>query len=404
MISNAIFAQKKITLEEAEALFLKNNLSLIAENFNISAADALILQAKIWENPIFSAEINAINPEQRKVFDIGANGDKAFAIEQLIYMGGKKKKEIELAKTNKEIATLMLADLLRNLKYQLRTCYFSMYYDEQNANSLAKQFTNLDTLIASYNTQTQKGNIALKELVRLQTLYLNFKNEYAQLLSTVQDEKSILNTLLSSTEEYSIAPTKEELAAYTNTVPVKPAYLVSLAMSNRPDIKLAEKQIQASKQNLLYQKALAVPDITLGANYEQLGGAFKNQVNLTLSVPLKLHNVNKGNIKLAETKIEQSEIQKKQIDIQVANEISNAYNKYKISLENYSHLNNYMQKNFDEVAEGMFKNFQRRNITILEFTDFMESYINTIGQINDIKKNLAQTCEQLHFVTNTQIF
>lgn len=49
----------KLTPTEIESIFLKQNLTLIAEQMNISIADAEIAQAKLWDNPTLS--FNDIN-------------------------------------------------------------------------------------------------------------------------------------------------------------------------------------------------------------------------------------------------------------------------------------------------------------------------------------------------------
>ena len=41
-----------LTLKEAEQRFLERNLSLIAERYNIDMAQAQVLQAKLFENPV----------------------------------------------------------------------------------------------------------------------------------------------------------------------------------------------------------------------------------------------------------------------------------------------------------------------------------------------------------------
>ncbi|QYS86774.1 hypothetical protein JJC03_01690 [Flavobacterium oreochromis] len=44
----------------------KNNLQLIAQQYNIDASKAQIIQAKIWQQPIVSGELNFYNPEKEK--------------------------------------------------------------------------------------------------------------------------------------------------------------------------------------------------------------------------------------------------------------------------------------------------------------------------------------------------
>ena len=60
-----------LTLKEAEQRFLERNLSLIAERYNIDMAQAQVLQAKLFENPVISLEQNVYNRLNGKYFDFG---------------------------------------------------------------------------------------------------------------------------------------------------------------------------------------------------------------------------------------------------------------------------------------------------------------------------------------------
>ena len=47
-----------ITPQDAEKIFLQNNLSILAAKYNIDANQALIRQAKFWDNPVISTDQN----------------------------------------------------------------------------------------------------------------------------------------------------------------------------------------------------------------------------------------------------------------------------------------------------------------------------------------------------------
>jgi cobalt-zinc-cadmium efflux system outer membrane protein len=49
-------------------------------------------------------------------------------------------------------------------------------------------------------------------------------------------------------------------------------------------------------------------------------------------------------------------------------------------------------------------NFKKQNITILEFTDFMESYNQSIQNFNEINKVLILSSEELNKALNKQVF
>ena len=62
----------KITLPEAEHLFLQNNASLLAQKYNIEAAKAQIIQAKLWDNPTFSGEQQLYNQQTKVPIPLGS--------------------------------------------------------------------------------------------------------------------------------------------------------------------------------------------------------------------------------------------------------------------------------------------------------------------------------------------
>lgn len=96
----------RISRDQAETIFLQNNLLLISEQLQIEQQKAEVIQAKLWPNPSFS--INEVNlwatdkqtagQEVSPPFwgNFGRNQQVGFEIEQLIQTSGKRKKRIAL--------------------------------------------------------------------------------------------------------------------------------------------------------------------------------------------------------------------------------------------------------------------------------------------------------------------
>ena len=403
-MNQMVLAQKTVTLEDCESQFLKNNLFLLASHYNVDASKALTIQARIWENPTITAELNAYNPDRDKFFDIGKQGQKVFGIEQLIYLGGKKRNEIKLAKTNEQLAELQFNDLLRTLKLQLRKSFYTVYYNTKSLETTDKQLAHIEDLINSYSVQAQKGNIPLRDVVRLQSLYLNFKNERMEVVNNNIEEQANLKLLLNSTEEVVPNVSKDEFSKYLKTIDFDLKSFENEAIANRPDYLAKQKEIDANELNVKWQKSLSVPDITLGANYDQRSGAFNNEANVTVGIPLPLWNQNKGNIKYAKTILEQSKIEKQNFELQLQTEITSAWNKWDESRKNYVLIKPTVNSDFEAVYNGILTNFQKRNISLLEFTDFMESYNQANIQVNELKKKLALSAEELNSTINKDLF
>ena len=156
--------------------------------------------------------------------------------------------------------------------------------------------------------------------------------------------------------------------------------------------------------NVKLQKSLSIPDLTLGASYTQRGGAFENQKDITLGIPLPLWNKNKGNIQLAKTTLEQSKIEKQGFDLQLQTEIASNWNKWNEARKNYQLLSPKMGSDFEMVYTGILENFQKRNVSLLDFTDFMESYNQAAVQINELKKKVVLSGEELNSSINKDLF
>jgi cobalt-zinc-cadmium efflux system outer membrane protein len=399
-----VVGQQKLTLKEAEQQLQKNNLLLIAEQYNIDATKAAVIQAKIWEQPYLSLDFNALNPQANKIFDIGNQGQKGVAIQQLLYLGGKKKNEVGFAKSYAVIAEMQFEQLLRNLKYQLVQTFYTLYFDQNKLITLNKQIEILDELLKNHNIQAQKGNIPLKDAARLQSLVLGLINEKTNLINAIAETQQNLSLLTGSIDNIEPVVEEEKIINRSNDVFVSKEEIIALALENNLDYLLQLKVSESQELNLKWQKSLAVPDILTGLAYDQRGGAFNNQVNFTVGIPLPLWNKNKGNIKIAEAELAQFKTSADYKKMELQTKAKGLYNIWLQQKEQWKSIDFFVTSNINIVYEGMVANFQKRNITLLEFTDFMESYNQTSIQINEIKKALVQSSMSINYITNKEIF
>jgi outer membrane protein, heavy metal efflux system len=218
------------------------------------------------------------------------------------------------------------------------------------------------------------------------------------------EEQANLKLLLNSTETIVPDVSKDDFNKYLKIIPFDLKSLEDEAITNRPDYLAKQKEIEANELNVKWQKSLSVPDITLGANYDQRSGAFNREANVSVGIPLPLWNKNKGNIKNAQVILEQSKVEKQNFGLQLETEITSAWNKWDESRKNYAVIKPAVNSDFEAVYNGILTNFQKRNISLLEFTDFMESYNQANIQLNELKKKLALSGEELNTTINKDLF
>lgn len=395
-------APLSVTPEQADSIFLKENLLLLAEQYNISAQEALIIQAKAYPNPQISAELHTWDTDNRKPFLLGQNGEKVFSFDQLLLLGGKRKTSIAIARQNKELAAAELGELLRGLRQQLHNNLLSLYQQQHVIANYDRQLSALDTLIKRFGEQADKGNLPLQEVVRLKSVYLKINNDRSEMAAQEVDALQNLQLLLQrpSLIHPVIAPEAfDKLLQLADT-----EQLFRLAMEHRPDVQLTKGQQSLAQLQLSLEKRQRVPDLNLGFSYDQQGNAWRNQYMTTFGIPLPLWDRNKGNIRAAEAGLKATAVYSKQKESEVRAEVFAAWQHMSRSMKEYIKVKDLYTNDFDEVLKGINANFLRRNITILEFVDFLESYNESLTEFERVKNQLAAAAAQINYVTATNVY
>jgi len=393
-----------LSLQDAETSFLKNNFDLLAAKYQIAEVDAAIIQAKLWDNPNLNIEQGAYNSNTNKWFDISKSGETAVILQQLIYLAGKRDKRINIEKINSQIASYQFYDLMRALRYELRTSFFEFYFLRKSLSVYDRELAALKLLVDAYSIEYKKGNIPFKELARLQALQFNLENEKIDVLKNLTEKQSNIILLTGDTLSRPIKPIFN-ISAFDsiNAGSYSLGQLYDYGLSNRYDLKISEAQILSEQMNLSLQKAMRIPDMTLGARYDKAGSYVRNYNSLSIGFDLPLWNRNQGNIKIAENKIEETKTLKNQKELEVKNDIKKAFVQlletdrlYKLSLQKFD-------SSYDNLFDGITSAYRNHTINLLEFIDYYETYKNSKNEYYHLQNNRLDAMEDLNMATGTII-
>lgn len=391
-----------ITIKQAEDQFLKNNLSLIIQRYNIDNASAQVITAKLFNNPDFSFSngIYATDVSQGPAYK-----EQSFGLSQLFTTAGKRNKNIQLAKLGVEQSKYQFFDLLRTLKFTLRSDFYNIYFQEQSAKVYNEEISSLAKTLTLFNQQYSKGNIAEKEVLRIQSQLYSLQAEYNSLQTSIDTTQSEFKLLIKAGPNVYVSPQVNydlDGKEIVSTVPYQK--MLDSAYVNRYDLRLAKATVDYNSVNLQLQKATAVPDISLSLNYDKLGAYGNNYLGGGIEFNLPFFNRNQGGIKQARIAIDQSKVQfQSQQDI-VESDVNTNY-KNALRLENlYNSFDPSFKQNFTHLIQQVFINYQKRNISLLEFLDFYDSYKTNTIQLNNLQLSRVISLEQLNYVTGTPFF
>ena len=396
--------QLKLNREEIETLFLQNNLELIASTYNISIADAAIAQAKLWENPnltVSSINLWSTETQRNEIEDIAVsplkNTDFSIELSQLIQTANKRRKLIRLEKVSKEIAQQEFEDVLRGLKAELRKSIYEIQYSQSYLNMLNNQRLYINQLVESHKKHVQLGNIPKSELIRLQSSLIELDNEINDTQMDLMEQEKTLKVLLNINPLTRIEITDDSKTT-KNPDNIILSDLLQTAEEFRPDMKQSELQTQYYQRSLDYEKSQRAPDITVIANYDRYGGIWRNFIGFGISVDLPFFNRNQGNIRAAKLGIEQSLHLTQQQQNLIRHEVVAAYNNYVNTYNFYQEIENAdLFSELDNMLEVYAKNLMNRNINMLEYMDFMDTYRTSNQIMLTTKKNVNTQFEELQY-------
>lgn len=393
----------QLTLRQADSLFVKNNLLLLAERFRIDASQAQVLQARLYDNPTVSLELSAYNGDERRVLDVGKQGQKIVSIQQLLYTAGKRNKRIALASEAAQLTQFELLDLVRGLRFDLRSRFYSIYFQQKTLTRFDQQLATLQTTVAAYEIQYNRNNVSLRELLRLKALLFQLNNDRTAIVFQLADDQRALRTLLSVDQPIRPLVIDEKLARYSLPVQSEDT-LQQMALRNRPDLKAAESLTKQAELNHTLQRALATPDLRVGGTYDQAGSYIQNYVGLSVSADIPVFNRNQGAIRAARSQIQyQSQLQRQKA-IQVNNEVATSLQKVREVERRVQSIEQQFTDQFDQLNRGVITSFQKGNITLLEFVDLIESYNDSISQLNRLKADRVSAYEELNYLIGEDLF
>ena len=396
----------KVSIARAEKIFLQNNLQLLAAKYNINAAKAGIIQAELWDNPNISIGQNIYNKFTGKYFDFTKSGNTDLQIQQLIRLAGKRNDQIKIAEINQNIEEASFYDLLRALKYELRTDLNDLFFLQKTLLFYDGVIPSVKKTVGASEKLFDEHSILLSEVLRLKSLLLTLESERLNVVTQISGIENDLNILLADSSgkySYYIPQINAESLDSLDINSISLSDAIQTAYETRPDIKIAQLNMKSEEANLALQKALAIPDVTIGGSYSRNGSYIPDYLALTLSVDLPVFNRNQGNIRASEYNIQADKTLIDQARLSVRKDVISAYEKAKETDKLYQNFDKKFTDEYAKLVSGMISNYEGKNMTIIEFTDFYESYRSSVLQTIQLQNSRIDAFENLNFTAGRDL-
>jgi cobalt-zinc-cadmium efflux system outer membrane protein len=397
----------RLTLPDAEQRFVQNNLQLLAQRYNITAAQALAVQARLIDNPTILVDQNAILQavHRRELDGGGAAGNQvAFQAQQLFALAGRRRAAGKAAQQAAVVETYNLEDLVRNLRFQLRTTFYDIHFRQQTLRIYDTEIPQLRRTVDLYQGQYEKGNIALKEVIRLKAFLFTLESERLGLVTDQANSQADLHVLLRDSTRSAYLPVVDgRRIRDLSLAPYPEQQLTDTALVRRADLLSRRAEVQRQQLNLRLQRAVATPDLAVGYTYDRFGSYINNYNSITLGVAVPIFNRNQGNIAAVKAQIGQAQAQAAEQQLVVRRDVHEAYQVAQRQDELYQHTSRDTTP-FSRLIDNIEQSYTKHLISIVEYLDFYEAYKNNVIQINTLRANRMRAFESVNLATGRTFF
>ncbi len=394
----------RLTIDSVEHRFLKNNLALLAQKYQIEEARAAIIQAKLFANPTLYYENPISVPWNGTYFSPTAHSENYFQFQQLFYLAGKRQKRATIEKINTQMTEDEYYNILRNLRNELYITFYELDFSLQSLKIYNKQLVSAKQIADAMDEQVKKGNVSLKEVTRIKALVFALESNKLNITTTIQDQQASLKILTRSAVQSFILPVIDENKV--ESLSAKNLLLKDLfanADTSRFDLKEAALAVQREEANYRFQKSLAVPDLTLGAVYDKSGNFISNYSAIGVGITLPFWNRNQGNIVMAKNFIEERKVELDAKKDEVYNEVQTYYIKA-IEMEKlYNSFDKSFTQDYEKLNDGITKEYQKRNISLLEFLDYYQTYTQSMSDLLHLRSARIEALEGLNRAVGTTV-
>jgi cobalt-zinc-cadmium efflux system outer membrane protein len=389
----------KLNYKQAEAILLKENITLMSAHYDVEIAQAQAMQAKAWNNLYLNWNQDLYSVERNEYFN--QNNQRLVQVDYNFSIAGKYTNTVRLAKVNTELNELMLQDVVRSLIFELGQTFNSLNALQKKQVVYQEVLTKYRNMIAAGQKQLEVGAIAGNEVVRLRSEQIALETVALDNTNQIIDVMSELRKLLAM-KPGTYLQTENEIVV--KETPLVLTDLYAMGADFRPDYKLADKQITYSEINLKLQKSIAFPDVTVGYQPHDKGSNYvRPYTGLVVEFELPTFNRNKGNIKAASSGIRQAELEKKMKGNELDNEINSAYIQWlntQVCLANYTDA---FMKSVEELNYNANLNYNKKNISLLAFIDLQRIYLENKLQFIELSSLYQQSGIRLNFTVGKEV-
>ena len=388
-----------LTLDSATEQFLRKNLVVEAARLELGVAEAERVGARLRPRPglTVSAEnlrFSGTTPSSM-LYEFGAS------VAQPIELGNRKEVRMEVAERTVAVSEAQLTQVLRRQLFDLKRTYYESVLAKAILSIEQENRDNFEELLRFNKTRFEEGYIAEGDLIKVRLERIKFDFAVASAVLTFKKTKIRLLELVGDAD-YARAEKIDVRSRFdVPTVKVDLAQLKETALTNRPEIKVAEAEVAHAESVLKLERSRAKGEITPYLGYKRVG--VDNTVLAGVTVPLPFGNRNQSGIARAEAEQRIGETSLRFARNHALAEVEAAFHAYETAREQIRAYEGGLLKQADESRDIQFAAYQEGATELISLIEAQRTRTEVRANYYKAILDFYTSIFQLELATGTDI-
>ncbi len=360
---------KHLTLADAQRMALERNWDLLAAAAGVNAATAQKIISHEFPNPTLSLYSSLINVDNLPNSTTAGNGiwdrsyDTIFAVNQLLEIGGKRRRRQESAQAGFESAKAQFLDAKRTLDLGVARAYIAAAQAEESVRVLMQSAGTLRQEAALAQVRFKAGEISTSDKSQIEITAERFELDARAAEAAAAQARVALEVLLGVPRPKADCVLAQPLESLADSTELGNT---NSAGTWRPDVVAAESAWRKTEADLRLQKAYRIPDPTVLGQYEHEPPDAMNSVGFGVSFPVPLWNRNRGNILAAQAARDQARLAFDKAQAQAVAEIATAILAYDDALRRWTQYRRSIRPKSEQVRKTKAYAYEKGGTSLLD--------------------------------------
>ncbi len=366
-----------LLLDQAVQIALKKNRKLAAAWQEIQAMKGVRKQAGLFPDPELSVELE--NVGGRGIYSGTGLAETTIAFEQLLELGGKRKKRVLIADAGIQLALYRYQSLKRNIIASTTIAFFKTLAAWDRVNIASKLFrvaTSFQNIVGervragkvSPVEETRTSVVFSTARIRLEKAKRNFAVSRASLAAVMGSDSLLSRQVRGVLDEVILVPELKDLTGF---------------LDENPEILKWSTELDRSRLNLSLARSASVPDLAVSAGFRKFRETDDSAYIVGVSIRLPLWNRNRGRVMEAKSRTVQVKETRAFSVIEVKKSFRTLYQELLGAVEEVHTIQDHMLPASRSAFEAVRLGYREGKFGFIEVLDSQRTYFDVEMQFVD---------------------